>query len=135
MSTVTVQVVLVPIACYRCAVYFGVPEAMLSSLKRTGNNFWCPSGHQQHFTETDADRLRKQLARTEQERDYARANATHYRDQREAEERAHRATRGHVTRLRKRVAAGVCPCCRRSFADLARHMAGQHPDFAQGGAS
>jgi hypothetical protein len=34
-----------------------------------------------------------------------------------------------MTRIKKRVAAGVCPCCNRSFKDLARHMAGQHPDY------
>lgn len=26
-------------------------------------------------------------------------------------------------------------CCNRSFKDLARHMAGQHPDYADGGES
>lgn len=30
----------------------------------------------------------------------------------------------------RRIAAGVCPCCRRSFTDLARHMSSQHPDYA-----
>jgi hypothetical protein len=25
---------------------------------------------------------------------------------------------------------GVCPCCKRTFENLARHMKGQHPTFA-----
>lgn len=30
------------------------------------------------------------------------------------------------------VGAGVCPCCNRTFKNLARHMAGQHPGFTEG---
>lgn len=33
-------------------------------------------------------------------------------------------------RLKKRVAAGVCPCCTRSFQNLRRHMATKHPEHA-----
>lgn len=40
-----------------------------------------------------------------------------------------RAQKGQNTRLKNRIAAGVCPCCNRSFQNVARHMAGQHPDF------
>jgi hypothetical protein len=32
-------------------------------------------------------------------------------------------------RLKQRVAAGVCPCCNRTFTNLAEHMAGQHAEF------
>jgi hypothetical protein len=36
-----------------------------------------------------------------------------------------------VTKLKQRVANGVCPCCHRSFVNLHRHMAGQHPDYTK----
>jgi hypothetical protein len=29
------------------------------------------------------------------------------------------------------VANGVCPCCNRTFQNLARHMAGKHPDYEE----
>lgn len=32
-------------------------------------------------------------------------------------------------RLRKRASAGVCPCCNRTFSQLARHMQTKHPTF------
>jgi hypothetical protein len=55
-----------------------------------------------------------------------------------AEERSHAATRGVVTRkkneakkLRERARAGVCPCCHRTFKQLAAHMANKHPDYAE----
>ena len=43
----------------------------------------------------------------------------------------HRANgyKGHATRISKRVKNGVCICCNRTFADLARHMATKHPTF------
>ncbi|GAA4681275.1 hypothetical protein [Phytohabitans rumicis] len=126
----TVVVNLVAIDCCSCGVVFGLSEGHHRQLRRTGQRFFCPNGHSQSYTETEADRLRKQLATVEQQRDRARANATHYQDQAEATERVLRATRGQVTKLKKRVANGVCPCCNRSFANLARHMAGQHPDYA-----
>lgn len=125
----TLIVTIIPVDCCNCGVVFGLAEGHLRQLRQTGEWFYCPNGHRQHYTETDADRLRKQLALAERQRDAARANATHFQDQAEATERVLRATRGQVTKLRKRVANGVCPCCNRTFANLARHMAGQHPDF------
>jgi hypothetical protein len=41
------------------------------------------------------------------------------------------AQKGVTTRIKRRVANGVCPCCKRTFQDLARHMAGQHPRYAE----
>ena len=38
-------------------------------------------------------------------------------------------TRAHMTRLKKRVGHGVCPCCTKSFANLREHMRRQHPQF------
>ncbi|WP_159103999.1 hypothetical protein [Rhodopseudomonas sp. B29] len=51
------------------------------------------------------------------------------RDQREAAERRAAAARGQVTKIKNRVGHGVCPCCNRTFANLARHMAGEHPGY------
>ena len=48
-----------------------------------------------------------------------------------AAERSNRALRGHLTRQRKRAAAGMCPCCRRTFENVARHMESQHPGYGE----
>lgn len=128
-STITTNVVLETLACGGCGIVFAVPDWKLKELRRTRATFWCPNGHARGFTESEEDRLRLQLARAQRERDAASARAVHYRDQADATERVLRATKGQVTRLRNRVANGVCPCCNRSFANLARHMAGQHPNY------
>ena len=33
-----------------------------------------------------------------------------------------------LTRLQKRIHAGVCPCCNRTFTNVARHMKTKHPN-------
>ena len=40
--------------------------------------------------------------------------------------------RDRMRRYRMRVGCGVCPCCRRQFQDLKRHMHRQHPSWAAG---
>jgi uncharacterized small protein (DUF1192 family) len=48
----------------------------------------------------------------------------------ESAKRSRNAYKGLFGRTKKRVAAGVCPCCNRTFENLARHMAGEHPGYA-----
>jgi hypothetical protein len=114
------------IGCGHCHLNHAVPADFLKARQRDGATFWCPAGHTMSYGESTEHRLRRQLAS-------ASAQATHERDQRHAAERSARAYKGAATRIRNRVANGVCPCCNRTFADLARHMTGQHPDFAQDG--
>jgi hypothetical protein len=100
-------------------------------LQRSGEPFVCPSGHGNVYRVTEADRLKNELAAAVAARDQWEAA---YRDEqrsRKATERSLTATRGQVTRIKNRVAHGVCPCCHRTFANVARHMAGKHPDFTE----
>ncbi len=60
----------------------------------------------------ERDQARQQIARAEDAAAEARA----------AMEKAERKTK----RLMRRVSAGVCPCCNRTFSDLARHMKTKH---------
>jgi len=41
------------------------------------------------------------------------------------------AERSARVRLKKRIACGVCPCCKRTFTNLARHISGQHPEYGK----
>lgn len=128
MSTATIKVTcdLEVHDCCVCGIHFGVPPRLIAQKRDKGGTFYCPNGHQLGWNETELDRLRKQAER-------ARAAETAAQDQRDAAERSARALRGVITRERRRVANGVSPCCNRSFADLAWHMAGQHPDYVEGG--
>lgn len=115
------------IHCNVCDINFAVPQSMRDRWYRERGMMiiCCPNGHSLvPAGKSDADRLREELER-------ATARAANWRSAAEAREREIIARKGHATRLRKRIAAGVCPCCQRTFRDLARHMAGQHPDYAE----
>jgi hypothetical protein len=120
------------IACHRCGVLFALPEKLLNRARSDPERtFYCPNGHSAHFPgETEEDRLRRCL---KSEREWA-ARLASERDQLKASERAQRAAKTRAQRERdrerKRVGNGVCPCCNRTFVNLARHMAGQHPEHA-----
>jgi hypothetical protein len=121
---------LVTTVCW-CGVAHAVPSELYAFVQRQHQNgkaqtsIYCPLGHQWTFAgESEAEKLRGQLQRNEQ-----RLQAT--RDLLAHEERSHAATRGHLTRTKRRVGAGVCPCCNRSFTQLGRHMKSKHPDYTE----
>ena len=57
------------------------------------------------------------------------------RTQRDKRDATIRVLKGHRTRLKRRLANGVCPVpgCKRSFSDhaMVRHLATVHPDFTK----
>lgn len=128
----------VHIRCYACKVDFGMDQPTYDTLQKSGARFNCPFGHPQHFTAgpTEADQLRAKLQAQEQATLKAQEQALRERRWREEASEATRhaerrlaAQRGVTTRMKNRVANGVCPCCNRSFSDLRRHMASKHAGF------
>lgn len=123
-TTITATTSFDVITCGACGISFGVPEHWRNARRNDHATFYCPNGHPRAFLgESKAERLEKLL-------ETANARVTHAEDQRLAAERSAAAARGQVTKIKKRVGNGVCPCCKRTFQNLHRHMAGQHPDFA-----
>lgn len=117
------------ITCCNCQCLFAVPAGVRKKWVESGANFYCPNGHVQHYTESDTQRLRKQIERLEREKSWAANNAKAEREARERTERRLISQKGAATKLRNRIANGVCPCCTRSFANLGKHMKHQHPDW------
>lgn len=118
---------LVTTTCW-CGVAHAIPTSLMRMAQEDGTAVWCPLGHEWVVSgKTAAQELKEANVRIEAER--RRTQAT--RDLLHAEERSHSATRGHLTRQRKRVSAGVCPVqgCQRHFKDLERHMKSKHPDL------
>lgn len=113
------------ITCASCGVEFAMPRHLLNTRRDGAGQVFCPSGHTNHWAETKAQRLQRELdaKNTELERArVARVDAECVRDR--ALARADKAER-----TLKRTKNGVCPCCKRSFTALRRHMATKHPDF------
>ena len=132
MSTLSKKVVVTldPVTCYLCGVTFGIDSAVRQQRQDDHGTFYCPNGHGQAFIDkSEAEQLRDQLSRQKQETVWANNRAQSWRDQAETAEARRRAEKGAKTKLQKRIANGVCPCCHRSFPNLQQHIAGEHPDF------
>lgn len=93
---------------------------------------YCPLGHVWIIAgEGEADRLRRENERLTR---VAEARAESVRiavEQRDSARRRTAAAKGQLTKVKNRVANGVCPACRRHFANVQKHMDGQHPHYAQ----
>lgn len=117
--------------CKTCETEYALTSATMNFLRASGHTFHCPFGHQWVFSEkpSEADLLRKERDRLKQNAAYLESEAQRLREARDAAERRASAARGQVTKLKKRAANGVCPCCNRTFVDLQRHMATKHAGF------
>lgn len=114
--------------CASCGIEFGLGADFIERRRDDHGDFSCPNGHTLHFggrseLEKDRDRLQRLY-------ESANARADAWKDQAEAAEHRRRGQKAANTRLRKRIAAGVCIECHRTFQNLQRHMASQHPDYS-----
>lgn len=102
-----------------------MPDFFKKTRHEDHRTFYCPNGHSQHYVgESDADRFER-LYNAESQK------LLPLRERLEAEKRAHEKTVKKLKRTEKRAAAGVCPCCNRTFKQLAQHMESNHKDFMQ----
>jgi hypothetical protein len=115
--------------CPSCGVRFAIPSNMLSALRQNKKGFYCPNGHAQSFSESSTARLERELEEAKRRQEQAEIALRNSRKRAEEAERAARLSGGKLRALRKRVKNGVCPCCKRSFTQLQRHMATKHPDY------
>ncbi|HEY3541044.1 MAG TPA: hypothetical protein VGK79_00750 [Gaiellaceae bacterium] len=115
--------------CARCGLVFGINTDYEARRRDDGRSFHCPNGHENSWIETEAERERARAENALRELDAARKIASNERERRRREERRRAAAQGQVTKIKRRVGNGICPCCSRSFVDLARHMRGQHPEY------
>ena len=122
---------LVEITCGECGVVFAMTEETLRHYKQTERLFHCPHGHKRYFPrgETPEDALRRERDQLKQRLAQKDDEIKRHRDQKETAKRSAAAFKGQVTKLKNRAAAGVCPCCNRTFQNLKRHMESQHPTW------
>jgi hypothetical protein len=109
------------ILCGNCGIMYGVPDDWDNRRRKDGKTFYCPNGCPRVYRETEEDRLKARLTRKTAENDQLRA------ENRSLEARR-RAAKGQLTKTRKRIHNGVCPHCKRTFADVARHMNTKHAE-------
>ena len=76
----------------------------------------------QYVGKTEAEQLRGELAAAKQREETEKSL-------RKAAEDALSKERAAAIAMKKRAQAGVCPCCTRTFTNVARHMKTKHPDY------
>ena len=108
--------------CCKCGIPIFMTTDMNARLRKSHEAFYCLHGHGQSYrSETEEEKLRKALHEKELEstrRAQALAAAVEAKAQAEAK----------LARNVKRTAAGTCPCCSRTFKQLAAHMKNKHPE-------
>ena len=112
-------------------MYFAVDRAWLARRQNDGRTFYCPNGHARAYRETEADRLRKEKERLERWLANSDETIRSAYASLDLEKRKHAATRGQLTKTRKRAAAALCPApgCKRHIVQMDRHLRTKHPDF------
>lgn len=124
-------VTLVTIQCYKCSVPFAIPQRLDDYFRETKHSFFCPNGHSQAYVTSVSEGLRKKLSEQEQSNLRMKNLLSSKNETIGALERQKSAIKGQVTKIKNRVSNGVCPCCNRTFENLANHMKHQHPEFKQ----
>ena len=111
------------ISCARCGLVFGVPGSWSTSKRENHRLFHCPDGHPlSYHGKTEEEKLIQENKRLAQKSRLLKHSL-------DSTERSRRAQKGHMTRIKNRIAKGVCPCCNRQFKNLLDHMETKHPDW------
>lgn len=106
------------IVCGGCGVRYAMEKSYHTNRLSDGKGFYCPNGCRRVFGDT----LQKAL-------EDEKRNSLRLRTEIEELKRKSIAAKGEATKLKnkvKRAEAGVCTCCNRTFANLARHMKTKH---------
>lgn len=113
------------IECCKCGVGFWVTAQFDQQRLKDKQSFYCPNGHGQSYTESEADRLRRQLEQTKRELTEAES-ARQFAEIRLANEQAR--AKKDMKRVMRRANSGTCQHCHRTFSNVARHMETKHPE-------
>ncbi len=118
--------------CCKCHVTFAMPTSWRDHYLKTRDSFYCPAGHSQHYTaETEEERLKRQVAQLQTRVERQEAYEVTLRQSNQHLRNSRATVRGHLTRVCNRVKNGVCPCCNRTFSNLASHMHTKHPTYQE----
>lgn len=135
-ATFTLTMTFTTVDCPNCGLTFAITKDFENRRRDDHRTFYCPMGHSMSYNGPSEAERRAQQAEKEAERlrrsvENERARVEYWQAEHKATKSQLTATKGQLTKTKKRAANGVCPCCDRSFTNVARHMATQHPDYAE----
>lgn len=112
--------------CPNCGITHAIPAGFERQMLEKGRNCICPRGHTWSFMAKSRVQIIKDR---DEEIIRLRARVASRNEEIEHIKGSQKALRGVTTKTKHRIANGACPCCNRSFADLAKHMKGKHPKY------
>jgi len=135
LCNINVDVTLTEINCGCCGGTYAINERYREQQYRDGGSWNCPYcktgwGYGEN---NERSNLEKKLEREKKLRRWAEENANKLLKSIDVANRRIAAHKGVSTRMKNRAKAGVCPCCTRTFKQLAAHMKNKHPDYVKEG--
>ena len=118
------------VLCTRCGLLYAMPEALIDAARKKGHGeiTWrCPNNS--CSAENWGYHGKSEAERAKDEAQWQRDRAARLSAELDQTKASLRAQKGATTKAKKRHAAALCPCCNRSFVQLARHMSTKHPDY------
>ena len=119
--------------CVRdCGFTFAVPQRWVRERQADHAWWYCPNGHNQHWPQKSAeDKLRDELEAQKRNNQWQRDMRLAAERDATTQRRKAAAARGQLTKIKNRVANGICPVagCKRSFIDVIDHLRTVHPDY------
>lgn len=89
--------------CCNCGTKFGMEDSIYSLRKEDGEEFSCPNGHKQYFTESENSKLKKEVERLTKNRDYYKERFDRRGEGIDRLSRSLSATKGVVTKLKMKL--------------------------------
>lgn len=130
-TTFVASTELTTIDCGTCGGIYAICEKYRDTCEDNGTSWNCPycCGGWGYRKNNRVARLRKKLEDSQEKlrREAIRHNCT--KSELKDTEHRRRAEKAAKTRLKNRAANGVCPCCKRTFKQLAAHMKTKHPTW------
>lgn len=121
---------LVTINCGECGGVYAIGERYRDQKRDKGGYWNCPYCRcSWGYGESLIEKERKKNEQLRTLYNNASASAVKALQQADKSERRRKAQKAATTRIKNRVKAGVCPCCTRTFQQLARHMKTKHPEY------
>lgn len=124
---------LTTIHCGKCGGIYAIAARYRQEKYNRGGYWHCPYCQcSWGYVSSEIDRMKDQLAAKERELESERKRKEWAQQEAKIAERRRRALKAVVTKTKNRIAHGVCPCCRRNFDNLRRHMQTKHPRYGKG---
>ena len=120
------------LTCGECGVAFALTESHLRELRRSHASFYCPKGHERHFPgKSDIEKLKEQIAEKDRFLENSQKRLEWAKLDAKIAKRSAASYKGKLNHVKAHVGNGVCPCCKRTFQNLQRHMSSKHPGFKE----